>query len=96
MSEVQMKLDNRKRGAFYIEEEGKQIGEMVIGVSDTTLTVYHTEVDPDKEGKGFAKQMFDKMVAYARQEHLQVLPLCQYVHLQFKRHPENFEDIWKK
>ncbi|MCE7060000.1 GNAT family N-acetyltransferase [Dyadobacter sp. CY343] len=96
MSEVQMKLDNRKRGAFYIEEEGKQIGEMVIGVSDTTLTVYHTEVDPDKEGKGFAKQMFDKMVTYARQEHLQVLPLCQYVHLQFKRHPENFEDIWKK
>ncbi|CAG5068760.1 putative protein YjdJ [Dyadobacter sp. CECT 9623] len=96
MSEVKMKLDNRKRGAFYIEEEGKQIGEMVIGVSDTTLTVYHTEVDPDKEGKGFAKQMFDKMVAYARQEHLQVLPLCQYVHLQFKRHPENFEDIWKK
>ncbi|KAA0993672.1 GNAT family N-acetyltransferase [Dyadobacter aurulentus] len=96
MSEIQLKLDNQKRGAFYIEQEGKQIGEMVIGLSETTLTVYHTEVDPEMEGKGFAKEMFDAMVAYARKEQLQVLPLCQYVHAQFRRHPQDYEDIWKK
>lgn len=96
MSDVKLKLDARKRGAFYLEESGKQVGEMVIGVSDTVLTVYHTEVDPELEGKGLAKQMFDEMVGYARKEKLQVLPLCEYVHLQFRRHPDQFEDIWKK
>jgi predicted GNAT family acetyltransferase len=96
MSEVKLKLDNRNRGAFYLEEEGKQFGEMVIGISETTLTVYHTEVEPELEGKGLAKQMFDAMVDYARKENLQVLPLCEYVHLQFRRHPDQFEDIWKK
>jgi predicted GNAT family acetyltransferase len=96
MSEVKLKLDNRRRGAFYVENEGKQAGEMVIGISETALTVYHTEVDPEMEGKGLARQMLDAMVSYARQEHLQVVPLCEYVHLQFRRHPDEFADVWKK
>ena len=96
MTEVKLKLDNRGRGGFYLEEDGKQIGEMVIGLSETTLTVYHTEVDPEMEGKGFAKKMFEEMVSYAREKDLQVMPLCEYVHTQFRRHPENFEDVWKK
>ncbi|WAC13743.1 GNAT family N-acetyltransferase [Dyadobacter pollutisoli] len=96
MSEVKLKLDNRRRGAFYVENDGKQVGEMVIGISETALTVYHTEVDPEMEGKGLARQMLDAMVAYAREQHLQVVPLCEYVHLQFRRHPDEFEDVWKK
>lgn len=91
-----MKLDDRNRGAFYLEEEGKQIGEMVIGISETALTVYHTEVDEDKSGQGLAKSMLDKMVAYAREKDLQVVPLCEYVHVQFKRHPDEYEDVWRK
>jgi len=96
MSEIQLKLDSRGRGAFYIEEDNVKIGEMVVGISGTALTVYHTEVDPEMEGNGFAKQMLDKMVAYARENKLQVIPLCEYVHAQFKRHPADYEDIWKK
>ena len=96
MSDIQLKLDSRGRGAFYIEENNVKIGEMVVGISGTALTVYHTEVDPEMEGNGFAKQMLDKMVAYARENKLQVIPLCEYVHAQFKRHPAEYEDIWKK
>jgi predicted GNAT family acetyltransferase len=96
MSEVKLKLDNRRRGAFYVENDGKQVGEMVIGISETALTVYHTEVDPEMEGKGLARQMLDAMVSYAREQHLQVVPLCEYVHLQFRRHPDEFADVWKK
>ena len=96
MSEIKLKMDHRSRGAFYIEENGEELGEMVIGVSETALTVYHTEVDPKLEGQGFAKQMLDKMVAYAREKKLQVIPLCEYVHAQFKRHPDEYADVWKK
>jgi len=96
MSDIQLKLDSRGRGAFYIEENNVKIGEMVVGISGTALTVYHTEVNPEMEGNGFAKQMLDKMVAYARENKLQVIPLCEYVHAQFKRHPAEYEDIWKK
>lgn len=96
MSEIQLKLDGRGRGAFYIEENNEMSGEMVIGISGTALTVYHTEVKPEMEGQGLAKQMLDKMVEYARDKKLQVVPLCEYVHVQFKRHPDEYADVWKK
>ncbi|MCF0069063.1 N-acetyltransferase [Dyadobacter sp. CY261] len=96
MAEIKFQLDNRRRGAFKVEEDGKQVGEMVIGLSETTLTVYHTEVDPEKEGRGLARQMLDAMVAYAREHGLQVLPLCEYVHGQFRRHPDDYADVWSK
>lgn len=96
MAEIKFKLDNARRGEFYVEEDGKQVGEMVFGLSETTLTVYHTEVDPDMEGKGLARKMFDGMVAYAREHGLRVMPLCEYVHGQFRRHPDEFADVWQK
>ncbi|QRQ99674.1 GNAT family N-acetyltransferase [Dyadobacter sandarakinus] len=96
MNEVKFKLDQRKRGGFFIEEGDKQIGEMVIGLSDHTLTVYHTEVAPEMEGKGLAKKMFDEMVRYARENGLVVVPLCEYVHAQLRRHPEEYADVWSR
>ena len=96
MSEILLKLDSRGRGTFYMEENGVKIGEMVVGISGTALTVYHTEVSPEMEGNGFAKQLLDKMVSYAREKKLQVIPLCEYVNAQFKRHPNDFADVWKK
>src|SRR2546423_5963433 len=96
MDEVQLKLDEKNKGAFYIMEGKEQIGEMVISISGSDLTVYHTEVSTRAQGKGLAKNLLDAMVAYARSHSLKVIPLCPYVHVQFKRHPEEYNDIWKK
>ena len=96
MTDIQLQLDARGRGAFYIEENKVKVGEMVVGVSGTALTVYHTEVNPEMEGQGYAKQMLEKMVSYAREKKIQVIPLCEYVHAQFKRHPDEYADVWKK
>ncbi|HEU4902844.1 MAG TPA: N-acetyltransferase [Flavisolibacter sp.] len=35
------------------------------------------------------------MVDYARKNGLKVIPLCPYVHAQFKRHPADYADVWK-
>jgi uncharacterized protein len=94
MSGVTLQLNDRKRGRFYVEGEPGQFGEMEIAVSSTDLVVYHTEVSALAEGKGLAKQLFDTMVAYAREHTLQVVPLCQYVRLQFERRPDEYRDLW--
>ncbi|MDJ1484512.1 GNAT family N-acetyltransferase [Cytophagaceae bacterium YF14B1] len=96
MAEIKLELNERKHGSFNLYDEGKKIGEMVISISGTNLTVYHTEVDPEESGKGYAKQLLDTMVTYVRDNNLQVIPLCPYVHAQFKRHPEEYADIWNK
>lgn len=96
MNEPELILDELGRGSFLIKEDGDKLGEMVVAVDEEYLFVYHTEVDPKAEGKGLAKMMLNSMVAYARVHHIKVVPLCPYVHAQFKRHPQDFEDIWHK
>ena len=87
MEEVQMRLNEKGRGAFYISDGDEQIAEMEIGVADEILTAYHTEVFPKAEGKGLAKKLLATMVEYARKNGLKVNPLCPFVYAHFKRHP---------
>lgn len=94
MEEIQLQLNERGRGAFLATEGGKPLGEMVISVSGFDLTVYHTEVQPEAEGKGLAKKLLAAMVDYARRQGLRVIPLCPFVHAQFRRHPETYADVW--
>lgn len=96
MEDVQLKLNEKGHGGFYIADGNEQLGEMVVSVSGDYLTVYHTEVSPKVEGKGFAKKLLTTMVDYARSQGLKVIPLCPYVHAQFKRHPEEYSDVWEK
>src|SRR6476620_577533 len=93
MYDVQLRLNEDGEGSFYIVEGDSQLGEMVISISGNNLTVYHTEVDPSAEGKGLAKKMLDEMVSYARANNLKVIPLCPYVNMQFKRHPDQYSDL---
>jgi predicted GNAT family acetyltransferase len=96
MNEPLLKLDEKKQGAFVINDGTEQLAEMVLAIVDKDLTVYHTEVSPKAEGQGLAKILLNAMVNYARKEGLKVIPLCPFVHAQFKRHPEEFKDIWKR
>ena len=96
MTEVKLQLNDKGHGHFYIMEGAAQMGEMVVAVADGILTAYHTEVIPEAEGKGLAKQLLEAMTDYARKHHLQVVPLCNYVHSQFKRHAEQYADLWQK
>ncbi|MBC7851033.1 MAG: N-acetyltransferase [Chitinophagaceae bacterium] len=94
MNQPQIKIDEKGKGQIIIDEGSERIALMEIGIKNDQLTVYHTEVAPAAEGKGFAKILLDSMVSHAREHHLHVVPLCSYVQAQFKRHPEQFSDIW--
>ncbi|GAB3168238.1 GNAT family N-acetyltransferase [Telluribacter humicola] len=96
MEEVQLILTGKRRGSFVIQDGEELLGEMVLGISSRYLTVYHTEISPKAEGKGLAHQLLTTMVAYAREHSLKVIPMCPYVHAQFKRHPELYDDVWER
>jgi predicted GNAT family acetyltransferase len=96
MFDVKLQLSEDGKGAFKLMDGDQEAGEMVVGVVGANMRVYHTEVDREYEGQGLAKKLLEAMVLYARQQHLKVTPLCQYVHAQFKRHPDQFSDIWNR
>ena len=92
--EPRLNLDEQRRGAFVITDGDKQLAEMVLAIVGDDLVVYHTEVAPEAEGQGLAKKLLNAMVAYARKSGLKVIPQCSFVYAQFKRHPQEFEDVW--
>ena len=96
MDDIQLKLKDNGQGEFVIEQGDVRLAEMEVAVSNGNLTVYHTEVAEELKGKGIASKLLAKMVAYARENKLKVIPLCPYVLAQFKRHPDQYADIWNK
>lgn len=92
--ETVLELDDKQQGGFYIMDGNEQLGEMAIGINDHVLTVYHTEVSPAAEGKGLGKKLLETMVTYAREHQIKVVPLCPFVHAQFKRNPDKYKDLW--
>lgn len=95
MEDIKLTLNEKGHGHFYVNENNEQVAEMIISISGNDLTVYHTEVLPKAEGKGLAKELLKAMVDYARKNNLKVIALCPYVFAQFKRHPDEYADIWK-
>lgn len=88
--------DNSTYGEVQLYSADKKVGKMDISVQKDRLRVYHTEVDAEQEGKGFAKLLLNALVSYARENNLRIIPLCPYVFAQFKRHPEEYADVWLK
>lgn len=93
---IKLQLDKRGHGAFVLEDNGTRDAEMVVSINGSTMTVHHTEVDPKLRGKGVASELLNAMTQYARDNSLDVIPVCPYVNTMFQRHPEQYNDIWKR
>ncbi|CAN5252877.1 GNAT family N-acetyltransferase [soil metagenome] len=94
MNEVVYKPNDKD--AFIIEENGKRIAEMIIGISGNEMSVYHTEVVKELKGKGIGSRMVNVMAEHARNHNLSVIPLCPFVKEHFIKNREEYEDVWKK
>jgi len=82
--------------ALYSDDQKAGFMEISLDKSASLLTVYHTEVEDEYSGRGFGKLLLEALVTYSRNNHLQVRPLCPFVHQQFKRHEATYQDIWFK
>lgn len=96
MEDIKLAWKEDDHGEFYIDEHGERMAEMSFSLKDKTLTVYHTEVQPAHEGKGIATLLLDHMTAFIRKNNYKVVPLCRFVHVQFKKNSEKYKDIWQQ
>jgi len=93
MTAVKFETLENEPSAFNLYLDGEKIGEMIVEINDGDMTVFHTEVDPDQEGNGYAGELLQSMTSYVRENHLKVIPMCAYVQVQFDRHPDEYADI---
>ena len=83
-------------GEVQLFTDDVKVGKMNIALTKGRLTVFHTEVSPEYEGRGFAKLLLNQLVSYAKENDLRIIPLCAYVNTQFRRYPAEYDDVWLK
>ncbi|MEP6607814.1 MAG: GNAT family N-acetyltransferase [Burkholderiaceae bacterium] len=53
-----------------------------------TMMLVHTEVPPQLEGHGFASMLVQAAFDYAKENGMDVLPVCSFVGAWARRHPD--------
>lgn len=77
------------KGSFYIELEGKKVGEMTYSIAGPKLIIIdHTEVGEELKGKGAGVQMLNALVEYVRENNIKVIPLCPFAKSVFDKKEE--------
>lgn len=77
------------KGVFKIYEEGYFAGEMSYYFkNDNTIVIDHTKVKEVFGGKGVAKKLVMRGIAYAREKKLKIIPVCSYVQHRFDQDEE--------
>jgi predicted GNAT family acetyltransferase len=93
--EIQVE-DNGKKGAFFIQENGKRLAEMsFVWTGDGDFIVDHTEVNEALNGKGIGKQLVKRAVEMAREKKSKLIPLCPFTKSVIERTKE-FQDVLRK
>ncbi|MBC8056758.1 MAG: N-acetyltransferase [Rhizobiales bacterium] len=57
-------------------------------LADGVMTVTHTEVAPQLEGRGIAGALVQALLDHAQANGLKVRPMCSYARTYMQRHPE--------
>ena len=81
--------DGPTRGRYLIRLAPGFEAEMTFSKSaDGTITIDHTGVPSEYEGRGIAAKLVNRAISDAREQGFRIVPVCSYVVAQFRRHPE--------
>jgi hypothetical protein len=77
---------------YELRDGERMIGEAAYRRRNGRIALIHTEVDEALEGRGLGSRLVTAALDDARDEGLEVVPLCPFVASFIKRHPE-YQDV---
>ena len=84
-----------QRGAFVIERSGEILAQLTYSRGGAILILDHTDVDERLRGTGAGARLVKAAVEWARQEKVQLMPLCPFAKSVFEKNPA-YGDVLKK
>lgn len=92
MYEIKHTFDSNK-GSFFIEINNQSLATIdYVMRNDGKLIIEHTGVDASLKGQGIGKILLEKLVEFARDNNLSVIPLCSFANAVLKKTPE-WQDV---
>jgi hypothetical protein len=79
--------DNEARHRFEFDADGR-VAYSNYRRDDGTLTILHTEVPAELNGRGIGSALVRGLLDIARMQELKVRPLCPFVSAYMRKHPE--------
>jgi uncharacterized protein len=79
--DLQVRRDDKgRRGAFYIEQDGRRIAEQTfsVGPDGKVAVIDHTAVDASLRGQGIARKLTLATVEWARKSGVKLVPVCPF------------------
>ena len=80
-------IHNPAASRFEAEIDGR-LAVCAYRLNDGVLALTHTEVPRAAQGQGVAAALVDAALAWARSQGWRVRPVCSYVAVHMRRHPE--------
>jgi len=87
MTDIQLQ-DFGDRGRYVYAMDGDEAELTFVRASDSEIVVDHTFVPPAWRGRGIAEKLVRHVVEEARIHGFKIRPVCPYVVVAFRRHPE--------
>lgn len=85
--------DKENTGCFVLYEDNTPAGEVTFySDGENKIVLDHTGVNQQFGGKGYAKQLVMKVVEYARENNLKIVPVCSYAKRVFNS-DESLNDV---
>ena len=82
-----LREDGPTRGRYFIRLAPGFEAEMTFRKADDgTITIDHTGVPPEYEGRGIAAKLVNRAISDAREQGFKITPLCGYVASEFRHH----------
>ena len=76
-----------------IDENNTRAKMTFVPTGEDKIIVDHTSVGDEFRGQGVGDQLLDKVIDYARENQVQVIPLCPFVKARMAKFPEKYGDV---
>jgi len=87
MTEIELQ-DFGPKGRYVYAHDNDEAELTFVKVGDGEIIVDHTFVPPAWRGRGIAEKLVQHVVEDARKRGFKIRPVCPYVVVAFRRHPE--------
>jgi predicted GNAT family acetyltransferase len=94
---MNIKIENSENfGKIEAFENNQKAGEITFVYDDKcNLIAEHTEVEQNFAGKGVGKILFLKLVDFAREKQIKIIPHCSFVKSSFDKIPDANDVLFK-
>ena len=85
--------DNPKESRYELLVDGQLAGFAQYRLDGKRITMYHTEIEREYEGRGLGDELARDALEDVRRRGFVLVPLCPFIASYIRRHPDDYLDL---